>query len=288
MSTNVHPSFARTSLKGCRSILVTPGIAVDRFLSAQDSDADALLYDLEDSVRDAQKSEARKNWQLLNKDMFRKTVSVRVNSINSLCGLRDLEAMMDSRPPDMLFLPKIEDPSVVKLVSAILDEQNAPTSLCAILETPGGVGDALSIARSDRRLVGLCFGLADYAACLGVSTKWEEMITARATVVMAAKAAGIVAIDSPTFALEDDNQLEEDCSRARNMGFTAKIAIHPRQIPHINRYFRPSEESVVWAKKVLDTVDQHDDAISIADGKMIGPPFVRRALSIMSEETLKS
>lgn len=262
---------------------MTPGTAVDRFRSAQKCDADALLYDLEDSVRIVDKDLARNSWRLFDKGIFTKPVSVRVNSINTLCGLRDLEAMMDTgHVPDLLFLPKVEDPAVVKLVSAILDEQAASTSLCAILETPGGVGDALSIARSDRRLVALCFGLADYAACLGVTTQWEEMIHARATVVMAARAAGLIAVDAPTFALEDFGQLEEDCSRSRNMGFNAKIAIHPRQISHINKHFSPSEESVIWARKVLDAVEGHSDATSVVDGTMIGPPFVRRAHSIVS------
>lgn len=273
------------SLLNCRSILVTPAHRVDWYLRAQNSDADAIQLDLEDGVAACRKSEARNNWFNLLPAQVTKSMSLRTNPFDTCDGLMDFCTLLQASViPDVIFLPKIEEAATVELVSRVLSDANISSRLCAILETPTGIGNAMAISKSAPRLAGLCFGMADYAAHLDVSMDWEQMMPARSILIMAAKAAGVVAIDSPTFEFSDLEQLKSDCARSRAMGFSGKIAIHPAQVPVINEYFKPDETAVLWARKVVAAAEAKRENILSMDGVMMGPPFVKRARSILLQK----
>lgn len=210
-----------------------------------------------------------------------------MNALASVWGVEDLSTLLSAKvEPELIFMPKAESPATISLLGDILEDARVKTRIVALIETPIGVGNAMAIASASPTLAALAFGAADYSLALGTEMGWELMLPARTTIVMAAKAVGLAVIDSPTFDLQNDLQLEEDCQRAKAMGFTAKFAVHPRQVDTINAHFRPDEAAIEWAAKVMDATSTCRTNITTLDGMMIGPPFVKRAQLILAAKEL--
>lgn len=245
------------------------------------------MFDLEDSVSALEKGQARRNWSSLSDSSVRTGTCVRMNALASVWGVEDLSTLLSAKvEPELIFMPKAESPATISLLGDILEDARVKTRIVALIETPIGVGNAMAIASASPKLAALAFGAADYSLALGTEMGWELMLPARTTIVMAAKAVGLAVIDSPTFDLQNDLQLEEDCQRAKAMGFTAKFAVHPRQVDTINAHFRPDEAAIEWAAKVMDATSTCRTNITTLDGMMIGPPFVKRAQLILAAKEL--
>ncbi|ANN16048.1 hypothetical protein SD37_10615 [Amycolatopsis orientalis] len=266
----------------CRSLLVTSALRVDRFRKGRASGADVNLIDLEDAVPTNEKARARRAYLQLTSEDLPEVLGVRINSLMTRDGLEDLLAVCDAEiEPVVIHIPKAETAEQIELADRILTAAGRASTVWAVIETSNGVANARAIVSSSPRLSGLVFGLADYAAEIGASLAWESVLFARSQVVMAARAAGIQVMDAPTFDLDDVGLLRTEARRSVDMGYTGKVAVHPRQVPIINEIYSPTAEAVTWAQQVVKKFDASSKGIHTVDGLMVGPPFLKRAQAIL-------
>ncbi|NMO16216.1 CoA ester lyase [Pyxidicoccus fallax] len=267
-----------------RTVLVTPALDPCRFDKAEVVGADMGQLDLEDGVPPALKGEARRlAIDYLRHAPRRCPMSVRINSLRTADGLRDVLAMLDSGAgPDVIVIPKVESPIEVRQLDELLGGRFPELALMAIIETPKGVSAVDDIAAATPRLRGLIFGAADLSSQLGVPLTWEPMLYARSRIAMAAIGAGLHAIDSPFFDLQNPAGLEEETRRARALGFTGKIVIHPEQVRVVHDALRPSAQMVDQARRVLAQADDGKGGIHVVSGNMIGPPLVAAARRVLA------
>ena len=260
-----------------RSLLFTPATRPDRVAKAASSGVEGIILDLEDAVAESDKDGARENIRvhLSERDNTAIPLVVRMNPLSRACGLLDL-AMLAKCPasPEFVLLPKAEEPGHIALVGQILEEAGSIARIGALIESAQGVANAAGLAVAHERLDFLMFGAADYAADLGQQVGTVRHDHARATIVNAAACGGIVAIDSPFFAIDQSEALEADCRAAKDIGFHGKAAIHPSQVHPINTIFAPSGEDRALARRILDAAP---DGVGVLDGKMIDIAMVRWA-----------
>ncbi|MCW2239902.1 itaconate degradation C-C-lyase RipC [Azospirillum canadense] len=265
-----------------RSWLFTPATKPDRFDRAAEAGADALIVDLEDAVAPADKAAARQtalDWMATPHD-GRIVRVLRINAPNTAFGLEDLLALVRSpAEPDLILVPKTDSADTLRLIDGLLTESRKATRLVALIESARGVALAESIAQSTPRLDALFFGAADLAADLGAEVAWEPLLSARSRVVNAAALAGIAAIDSPFFALADEAGLRAEVAAAVRMGFTAKAAIHPRQIAPINEALTPTPEQVAEARLILE---ENAKGVGVIAGRMIDEAVARKARRVLA------
>lgn len=281
-----------------RSLLFVPADSPRKLSRATQSGADALILDLEDSVipahRPLARDQARAFLASTRADGFRRYV--RVNSLSSGLALDDLAAVVPGKP-DGILLPKCIPEDVRTLdhylaaLEAVASIPRGETQIIAIAtETPAAVFALGGYAGMSSRLEGITWGAEDLAACLGGSNRRVDGIyddvyrLARSLCLLAAAAAGVVAIDTIYTDFKDEAGLAAECAAARRSGFTAKMAIHPAQVPVINSAFSVSEEELAWARKVVAAFAENPGAGTIAlDGKMVDKPHLilaRRLLGL--------
>lgn len=272
-----------------RSMLFMPGNNPAMLQNGGVFGADSVILDLEDAVAPNEKDAAR----LLVAEAL-KTVDygesekiVRINPMDTF-GKQDIPVIVPCGP-DALLVPKVQSAQEVKEVSALVGQyEKSPGSikLVALIETPQGIAEAYNIARADKRLVALALGAEDYTAFLGAkrTKEGEEIYSARAALVNAAAAAGIQSIDTPFTDANDDEGLNEDTLKAKELGFKGKLAINPRQIDIIHDVFNPSEHDINWAERVLEAIkraEEEGSGVASLNGKMVDAPIANRARTIM-------
>lgn len=283
-------------MKPRRTLLFMPGDDRHKIEKGAALGVDAVIMDLEDGVALNRKQPARETVAAaLQEIRFGKTERlVRINPpVGGGLYVADLEATAPHRP-DGYVLPKVESAAQIHDVSRRLDkieaQHNWPAGtirLLALIETAEGVVNLREIASSDERLVGLIFGAEDLAADIGAIRTPDgwEVFYARSAVVIHAKAAGIQAIDTIYPHVENISGLESECEQALYMGFTGKLAIHPRQVEVIQRVFTPSPEDIERAKRLIDAHHAHQEAgtgVFVLDGQMIDLPMVRAAEIVLA------
>lgn len=263
--------------------LITPANSPRGLPIALTCGADVVMVDLEDSVAPDRKDIARRLAQRFLADqgaVDHVPLGLRINALSTGDGLLDLLAIREwPRRPAVVLVPKVESPRDIELNARILDADGYEPLILALVETPRAVADASAIARAER-LGGVVFGSADYAAAVGCRTTWAALAHARSVLANAAAAAGVVAIDSPYFAMADLDGLAEESRLARDLGFTGKGAIHPRQIPVIADAFRPTEEEIAHARAIVTAAAESGGGVTSVDGAMVGPPFFRAARAL--------
>ncbi len=277
----------------CRSLLFTPANRPDRFLKALETKADGLVIDLEDAVSQKDKDSARLGLiEFLKTKPFEKNnnksrpflVCVRINSIQTLAGLKDITALCESKIfPDALVFPKVEYAEEIKLYDkyfSLPECQNL--SYMALIETAIGLENAYKIAHASPRLSGLTFGGADLAADLGAELSFEPMFYARSRIVQAAKSAGLCALDVPFLDIHNDAGNKEEAERVKKMGYTGKYAIHPAQIETLYQVFTPSPEDLNRAQGIVDAYNQAGGNVAEFNGKMIDVPVYKSAMRILN------
>ncbi|WP_083661830.1 HpcH/HpaI aldolase/citrate lyase family protein [Actinophytocola xanthii] len=269
----------------CRSMLCTPATATERYARCHRSGADICLVDLEDSVPLPHKEDARRRAEdfLLLAAAGEAPVrcAVRINAVSEPDGLRDLLALRDYRtPPEVVLVPKVESPRDVEIVHRVLGPR---PELFAVVETPLGVERVEAIAAGSPGLRAVIFGSADYALAMGIDLAWEPLSYARARVVNAALAAGVHAIDSPTFELADQGLLRHESVLAVSLGFSGKIALHPDQVPVINEVFSPDAARLELAHRVVAAGRRSGLGITTVDGAMVGRPFFEASRRLLEE-----
>lgn len=277
-----------------RSVLFVPGDRPRMLEKAKSVRADAIVLDLEDAVALDRKSEARAMVSdALRTGGYEPYVAVRVNGFSTGLTEQDLEAVIG---PDVraICLAKAETPGEVgrlsKLVEALERRHGllvGSVSFLLLVETALGILNAHGLAGTSGRTCALCLGGEDLCWGLGaVRTKQGfELEYARAHLVLAARAAGVQAIDTVWTDLQDQEGLSEEARRARQMGFSGKLLIHPSQIEVVHRAFTPSQEAIDYARRVLDafeTATAQGQGVITLDGKMIDAPIVARAREILA------
>ena len=249
-----------------RSELACPAHSLKMMAKAAASEADEVIFDLEDGCAPSQKIAARKTLiEAFNTlDFGGKVRAFRPNGTYTKFFYRDVIEVVEAagQKIDVVVLPKVEDAADVLFADRLLTqiEQNIGLAvgrirLEALIETAKAVLHAEAIAASTPRLAALIFGVVDYAGSIGARDPVREQFALyhypKAKTVAAARAAGIDVIDGVTLQFRDLEQCEHDARSAAQMGFDGKWAIHPAQLPVINRAFTPSREEIARAQEII-------------------------------------
>jgi (S)-citramalyl-CoA lyase len=270
-----------------KALLFTPGTRPERFAKAESTRADGLIIDLEDAVGPGDKDSARatvSDWFRQRGTPVRRDflVSVRINSVYTPAGLRDLLAVADllkeGKAPDALLLPKVESAEEVGLVARHLKSM---IPLMGLIESAVGLEHAFAIAAAPA-LRGLAFGGVDLAADLRCVFAWEPLLAGRARVVQAAASRGIGVLDVPFLGIQDEPGLAEECARAKAMGFNGKLAIHPGQVDGIAAAFTPTAAEIEFARGVLAAYEAASGGACTYKGKMVDEPVVAAARQVLA------
>ena len=266
-------------IKVRRSFIFTPGLNPEMFPKALASGADMVCIELEDGIAIKDKDEARKNTINALKTLEVKNdveLVVRVNCQRTKPGLLDLEAFISSKlKVKALMLPKVKTPDEITFIDDLLTDCNMDTDLHVIMETNEALENIYDIAHASKRIVALYFGGVDMAAELRVPNSYENLIYARSKLVHAGASVGIDVIDVPYLDLEDMDGMKKEAELVRNLGFTGKGSIHPKQINILNEVFTPSKEEIIKAKRIIDQFNASDTGLVVIDGKLIEKPVLR-------------
>jgi len=287
-----------SDLATIRSFLYVPGDRSDMVAKATNSDADAVIIDLEDGVGAAAKDKARDivaSW-LVEQQQSPIALWVRINSQPEIAHL-DLDAVVQPALAG-IYVPKVSATADVESVANKLDDLEASNGvaqgavqIAPLLETAAGVLAAPDIAAS-RRVSHLAIGEADLAADLGMrpSPDGRELDPIRISVVVASAAAKINPPIGPVDTkFRDLESLRATSRQLRQMGYGGRAAIHPDQIPIINEAFSPTPEELAAARDIVhrfDAAQQAGDAITLAeDGSLIDEAVVRLARLTLSHRS---
>jgi citrate lyase subunit beta/citryl-CoA lyase len=254
------------------ALLFCPADRPDRFAKALER-SDAVILDLEDAVAPADKPAARA--ALAENPLDAARVRVRVNTPSSPEFAADLSALA-ATPYRRIMVAKAD--ATLPAVPGF--------EVVALCETPAGVLDARDLARRPD-VVALMWGAEDLVASLGGTSsrtrrgRYREVVRhARATVLLAAGAAGVAAIDAVHLAIDDLDGLRTEAEDAVASGFTATACIHPSHVAVIRDAYRPTPEEVAAARRVLDAAGS-GDAVFAFEGRMIDGPVLRHAETIL-------
>jgi len=250
------------------------------------SGTDIVCVELEDGIAPKDKDEAReKGLALFALPQANDGVEriVRINCLRTAFGLADVNAVLATdTPPPALMLPKVMTADEIIWLDDLLSERGHDTRLHVIIETNASLEAVHDIAQASTRIDALFFGGVDMAAELRCSNAWEPLLYARSRVVHAAASAGIDAIDVPYLDLEDPDGMAREATLARELGFSGKGSIHPKQIPILNDVFTPSESEISHARRILDAFAEADTGLVVVDGKLIEKPVLRDMQRILS------
>ena len=262
-----------------RSFIFTPGLTPSMFPKAIASGADMVCIELEDGIAIKDKNEARKNTIEALKSLEVKNdveLVVRINCQRTKFGLLDLEAFVSSDlKVKALMLPKVKTPDEITFIDDLLTDSGLDTDLHVIMETNEALENIYDIAHASKRTVALYFGGVDMAAELRVPNNYQNLLYARSKLVHAGASVGIDVIDVPYLDLEDMEGMKKEAELVRDLGFTGKGSIHPKQINVLNEIFTPPQEEITKAKKILDQFSESDTGLVVIDGKLIEKPVLR-------------
>lgn len=278
-----------------RTFLFVPANRADMFTRAWESDAQAVILDLEDSVPAAHKEAARN--VLLTLELpanWERPVFVRLNSHGSDEFEKDLRTVTTMRTPVAgVVLPKVEYAAQVVAVDKVIAELERPDqslALILLVETPAGVMRVAELADCGvKRVYAFAFGAEDYRAGMRLDTLDPALADfARAAVSNAAAAAGVQAIDAPLLHVDTPDVLRAAAERARALGFAAKFAIHPSQVSVIHEAFAPNALAGgidrAWALRALEAYERavRDGKGSVAlDGRMIDEATMKHVREVL-------
>jgi citrate lyase beta subunit len=269
-----------------RSVLFVPGTSPDRFPKAFASGADAVVLDLEDGVEATRKDEARRaigTW-LAQPATAGAERFVRINGLSSawitgdLAWLKTIEGRFEA-----IVLPRVETADEVARIARSIPSRR----VIPLLETARGISRATTIVGADAEIPAVLFGAEDFTAELGIprTVDGEELLVARGQVVLAAASIDADPIDAVFVDIARLERLRQDARRARALGFSGKMAIHPDQVPVINLAFSPSTEEVEAARKLVDADEaaraKGAGAFRLND-QMVDAPVIRRARRVLA------
>lgn len=262
-----------------------PGMMADAHIYGPDS----IMLDLEDSVSMHEKDTARLLVYnaLKTIDYGDTEMVVRINPLNTPYGKKDIEAVVKAGV-HVVRMPKTETADEVREVEAEIEKVEREigavgrTRIMAAIESALGVVNAYDIATSSPRMMGIAIGAEDYCANLKTqrSKEGDELRLARETIVVAARAAGIDALDTVYSNLNDMETFRREVEYIKTLGFDGKSIINPRQIEVVNEVFTPTEKDIEKAKAIVAAIKEAEkkgSGVIALNGKMIDRPVVIRA-----------
>ena len=281
-----------------RSVLAVPGSSEKMLRKSMTFDVDQIFLDLEDAVASDAKSQARELISTVKREDFRAPIlSVRVNSLESPWFDEDIALLGAGVASwvDSIILPKVRNASDVERVSAVLEKTERDSnrkkpeiSIDVQIESAQGLVNCEEIARS-KRVTSLNFGPADFMADLGMTA--EEVTSneyALMRILVAARAAGVLAIDGPTLEVREHAKFERSAAIAAAMGFDGKWVLHPEQIDFCHEHFTPSQHRFDEASCLLEAYEFFTSAAgggkgaAIYKGAMIDEASRKMALAIVA------
>lgn len=298
-----------TAIRLRRSIISVPANREKMVNKAFSLDADQIMLDLEDSVPVQEKEEARKHViaTFRDRDWKGKVRAYRINGMDTPFAYRDIIDVVEQAGEfiDVIVVPKVNDPAEIRAIDYLLSQiewrmgLKRQIGLEPSIETAAGMLRAGEIAFGSPRLETLVFGVADYGASLTMMSKgisghgdMEEFYPGHrwhfplSRMAMAAKAAGLAAIDAPYGDYRDPEGLRRSCLLSAALGYDGKWVIHPDQIPIINELYTPELEDVERSRNILEAYEQAqcEGCGSLAlDGKMVDAASIRVARVICSQ-----
>lgn len=290
-------------MRSRRSCLSVPGSSPKMLAKAPTLPADEVFFDLEDSVAPLAKEEARGNviQALKEGDWSGKTIVLRVNGVYTKWCYRDVIEIVEAAGQflDCIMIPKVEYASDVVFVDKLLTMIEETTGLEKELglevqiETATGLKNIYEIAQASGRMETLIFGPADMSASLGLPTvtaglpmpgypgdHWHWVLS---TILVAARDAGLQAIDGPYLLIKDLDGFREAATRAKALGYDGKWALHPGQVDVLNEVFTPTQEEFDKAVAMLEAYE-HATNIERTGAVMFGNEMIDEASRKMAEQ----
>ena len=269
-----------------RSFIFCPGNKPDMIPKALNSGADMVCIDLEDAIipehKDISRSSTIRAFEDISVPNGVETL-IRINDVNTIDGKADIKAILQSNnTASGLMLPKIQTVNEIIDLEKQIKLANKNLNLHIIIETNKALENAWLIAQSSPLIKSLLFGGVDMSADLGCNGDWISLLYARSRVVHAAAGAGIDSIDVPFLDLEDMDGMRQEAQKSKNLGFSGKGSIHPKQIASLNKVFTPSESEIEYANKVIKAFNEAADGLVVVDGKLIEKPVLRTALKTIA------
>lgn len=288
-------------IRAARSWLFVPGDSERKIARCRESGADALIFDLEDSVSAEAKPAAR---ALVAETLRGRTLSIddplcviRINALGTGLAQSDIEATIAGRPAAYV-VPKVGSAADVIAIAEILESHEARVGIAPGItriipiatETPGAIFRLVDIAGAHPRNAALMWGMEDLAvelAARATRTATGELLdvfkTVRALALLAGAAAGIGIIDTPMTDIGALDRLEDEALDAARMGFTGKLAIHPWQVEPINRAFTPSQDEIADAREILRLSREGGGSAFRFKGRMIDTPHLVAAERLLAK-----
>lgn len=279
-----------------RSLMFVPAHNPKLLESSVRRDADVLLLDIEDSVPPCDKQKARDNIKEFVKrgDLNGKLIFPRVNDRESGELLKDLYQLTIDGVTGFMY-PKSEKEEDIYFVGKLLEtieyEKGYPIGtfkIIPLIETAGAIMNIQSICTACTRVVAVTFGCEDYVTNLQGKhdPEGQSIFFARNMIVNAARATGVIPIDTVHIKVHDLEDLEKNLKVAKNLGFEGMLILNPKELPLCHQYFSPSEEEVAWASEMVQLAEEavrEGKGVAVKDNKFIGPPMVKMARNIMAK-----
>ena len=283
-----------------RTMMFVPGHNERLLLSASRSKADALILDLEDSVLPVpNKQIARKIiLEKVNAGLFKNFyLFPRINDRESGFLLKDVHALTVPGIDGFVYPKAYRGEDIYffdKLLETIEYEKGFPIGtfkIVPLIETSAAVLNAQEICLSSNRVVAIAFGCEDFVSDLeGVhDSEGKSIFTARAMIAMAARATGVIPIDTVHINVHDLEDLEKNVKLAKILGFEGMLILHPKELEIANKYFTPSKSEVTDAKEMLrlqEEAKKGNKGVAVMNGKFIGPPMVIAAKKTIDRDNL--
>lgn len=280
-----------------RSLMFVPAHNPKLLESSVRRDADVLLLDIEDSVPPCDKQKARDNIKEFVKrdDLNGKLIFPRVNDRESGELLKDLYQLTIDGVTGFMY-PKSEKEEDIYFVGKLLEtieyEKGYPIGtfkIIPLIETAGAIMNIQSICTACTRVVAVTFGCEDYVTNLQGKhdPEGQSIFFARNMIVNAARATGVVPIDTVHIKVHDLEDLEKNLKVAKNLGFEGMLILNPKELPLCHQYFSPSDEEVAWASEMVQLAEEavkEGKGVAVKDNKFIGPPMVKMAKNILAKQ----
>lgn len=273
-----------------RSMLFVPGANAAMLSSTFIYRPDSIMFDLEDSVALREKDTARMLvYRALQHPLYRDIEKVvRVNPLDSSFGMDDLNAVVRGGA-DVVRLPKTDDAndvlameSAIKEIELSCGREVGTTKLLAAIESAQGVNNAVEIAHSSKRLIGIALGAEDYVRDLKTNRSPDgiELLFARCSILQAARSAGLMAFDTVYSDANNEAGFLKEAEQIKQLGFDGKSLINPRQIDLIHNVFAPTQDEVDYALAVIHAAEEAKEkglGVVSLKGKMVDNPIIERA-----------
>lgn len=282
-----------------RSMLFVPGANAAMVSNSFIYSADAIMFDLEDSVALREKDAARLLvFHALQHPMYQKIETVvRVNALDSEFGIKDLEAVVRGGV-DIVRLPKtdsaqdvVDMEQQIARIEAECSREVGSTGMMAAIESAEGINNAVDIALASPRLIGIALGAEDYVCNLRTERSPEgiELLFARCSILQAARAAGIAAFDTVYSDANNEQGFLNEAAHIKQLGFDGKSLINPRQIELLHNLYAPTTKELEYAQRVIEAAEAaaaEGLGVVSLNGKMIDGPIIERARLVVQRAAL--